>query len=51
MEEKSANKKISKIKGFLKSMIEEIDKKMQEKAKSKSCCCKPADKEKKSCCS
>lgn len=40
-----------KKKGFFAKLIEKIDKKMEEKAKS-SCCCKPKDDSKgDSCCS
>ena len=51
MGENNGNKKNSKIKTFLRGLFEKLDKKMEEKAKAKSCCCKPSDKEKNSCCS
>lgn len=39
-------------KGFFAKLFDKLDKKMQEKAKSGSCCCKGDNKEdKKSCCS
>jgi len=40
-----------KKKGFFARMIDKIDKKLQEKAKSGSCCCSKDDAGKKSCCS
>lgn len=43
-------KKNGRIKNFLKKLTEKLDKKMKEKAKA-SCCCKPSDKDKNSCCS
>ena len=50
MKDNTGNKK-SKVKTFFKGMLEKMDKKMKEKAKSKPCCCGPSDKEKNSCCS
>jgi len=41
-------KKEGKLKNFFKSLINKIDRKMQEKANS-SCCCQPKDKDKKCC--
>jgi len=38
-------------KGFFARMIDKLDKKMQEKSKSKSCCCNNGKSDKKSCCS
>jgi hypothetical protein len=38
-------------KGFFARLIAKLDKKMQEKAKSQSCCCSENKSEKKSCCS
>jgi hypothetical protein len=43
-------KKGGKIKNFFKGLSEKLDKKMKEKAQS-SCCCKPSDKDKNTCCS
>jgi len=40
-----------KKKSFIAVLLEKLDKKMEEKARSKPCCCKPNDKEGKSCCS
>lgn len=51
MKGNNGNKKNGKIKTFLRGLFEKLDKKMEEKAKSKPCCCKPSDKEKNSCCS
>jgi len=51
MEEKAKESKPSRFKQFFAGLINKIDKKMEEKAKSSSCCCKPSDKENKSCCS
>lgn len=50
MKDKTEDKKTKK--GFFSRMIEKFDKKMEEKSKSKSCCC--GDKNNpgnKSCCS
>ena len=50
MENKPEEKKSKK--GFSARLIDKLDKKMEEKAKSGSCCCKGDDNgEKKSCCS
>ncbi len=38
-------------KGFFVRMIDKLDKKIQEKAKSQSCCCSQDKPDKKSCCS
>jgi len=38
-------------KSFFAKVFEKLDKKMEEKAKSKTCCCKASDKESNSCCS
>lgn len=43
--------KENKKKSFFAGLFEKLDKKMEEKAKSKPCCCKPTDKENNSCCS
>jgi len=51
MEKKSKDKKGGKVKAFLRGLAEKLDKKMQEKAKSGSCCCRTSAKEKDSCCS
>lgn len=48
MKDKTEQKKGKK--GFFARMIDKLDKKMQEKAKAKSCCC-GGDKPDKSCCS
>jgi hypothetical protein len=40
-----------RIKKFLKGLFVKLDQKMEEKAKSGSCCCKPQDRGDKSCCS
>ena len=49
MEEKVKEKQ---KKGFFARLLDKLDKKMEEKAKSGSCCCKGDDSEgKKSCCS
>jgi len=49
MEGKPEEKKSKK--GFFSRMFDKLDKLMEEKSKSSSCCCKPSDKENKSCCS
>ena len=41
----------SRIKKFFAQFFNAIDKKMEEEAKSKPCCCKPAEGKDKSCCS
>ncbi len=50
MKDNTGNKK-GKVRTFFKGLFEKMDKKMEEKAKSKPCCCGPSDKEKNSCCS
>ena len=49
MDDKNSNKETKK-KSFLARWFEKLDKKMEEKAKSTGCCCKPKDKNS-SCCS
>ncbi len=44
-------KKVNKVKGFFKGIFDKLDKKIEEKAKSSPCCCKPSGKDKNSCCS
>ena len=51
MKEKSEIKNEAKKKSFFAKVFEKLDKKMQEKAKSAPCCCKPRDKGDNSCCS
>ena len=51
MIKKTEGRKINKVKQFFTRLFEQLDKKMEEKAKSQPCCCKPSDKEKNSCCS
>lgn len=51
MKEKSSTKNEAKKKSFFAKAIERLDKRMQERAKSTSCCCGPSDKESGSCCS
>lgn len=52
MQEKTDKAKEMNKKGFFKRIMEKIDKKMEEKAKSKACCCSgPKDKDNNSCCS
>lgn len=50
MSEQNSNVKETKKKSFLARWFEKLDKKMEEKAKSQSCCCKSKDKDS-SCCS
>jgi len=40
-----------RIKRFFMQQFERIDKKMEQEAKSKPCCCKPTEGKDKSCCS
>lgn len=49
MEGKPVEKK--SIKGFFSRLFDKLDRKMEEKSKSSSCCCKSSDKADKSCCS
>jgi len=49
MEGKQEERKSKK--GFFSRMFDKLDKKMEEKAKSSPCCCKPTDKGNKTCCS
>ncbi len=51
MKENAETGKNAKLKTFFKGLVEKLDKKMKEKVGSGSCCCRPSDKEKKSCCS
>lgn len=51
MEEKVNNAKGAKKKSFFAGLFRKIDKKMEEKAKSRPCCCGPSDKKGGSCCS
>jgi len=51
MIKKVEGRKISKAKQLFSRLFAKLDKKMEEKAKSQACCCKPAGKEKNSCCS
>jgi len=43
--------KEGKKKSFFARLFDKLDKKMEEKAKSSPCCCKPSDKGDGSCCS
>jgi len=51
MKENKEVKKLGKVKSFLKGIAEKLDKKMQEKSKSPSCCCNPKSSKDSSCCS
>lgn len=51
MEKKTDNEKKGKKKSFFSGLIEKLDKKIQEKARSSGGCCGPSDKEGGSCCS
>ncbi len=42
---------LGKFKKFFAQKFEAMDQKMEEKAKSRSCCCKPSNGEDKKCCS
>ncbi|MBU1997955.1 MAG: hypothetical protein ABIG46_00260 [Candidatus Omnitrophota bacterium] len=50
MKQESKETLIAKIKKFFAQLFENIDKKMEAEAKSKPCCCKPAEGKDKSCC-
>lgn len=49
--QKTKEKKINKVKQLFSRLWEKLDKKIEEKAKSKPCCCGSDGKEKNSCCS
>ena len=51
MESNDNKVKEGKKKSFFARLFDKLDKKMKEKAKSESCCCKPSDKGDSSCCS
>ncbi len=51
MIKKTEGEKINKVTGLFSRLLEKLDKKMEEKAKSQDCCCKPTGKGKNSCCS
>lgn len=51
MFKKAGGSNPNKIKQFFSQLINKIDKKMEAKAKSQGCCCKPLDKKDNSCCS
>ena len=51
MGENANTEKTGKKKSFFGRLFEKLDKTMQEKAKSKGCCCGPAEKKNDSCCS
>jgi len=48
---KNETEKKKTKKGFFSRMFEKLDKKIEKKAKSQLCCCKPSDKGGSSCCS
>jgi hypothetical protein len=51
MADKANNEKEAKKKGFFGKFFEKLDKKIEEKANASPCCCKPKDKDDRSCCS
>jgi hypothetical protein len=51
MKEKVNNAKGAKKKSFFAGLFRKLDKKMEEEAKSRPCCCKPSNKKGGSCCS
>lgn len=51
MNNNDTNQTKEKKKGFFGGLFEKLDKRMKEKALNSPCCCKPADKDKNSCCS
>jgi len=51
MADNESSVKEGKKKSFFAGLFDRLDKKMKEKAKSGSCCCKPSDKGGSSCCS
>lgn len=51
MEKKEKKTVLGKARGFFARVFASIDKKMEEEAKSKPCCCKPGEGKDKSCCS
>ncbi|MDD5518953.1 MAG: hypothetical protein PHV98_06355 [Candidatus Omnitrophica bacterium] len=50
MIQKADDKNEPKKKCFFARMFEKLDKKMEEKARAKGCCCRPSDKGNDSCC-
>ena len=46
----SIGNKTPKRKGIVARFLERLDKKMEEKARQQSCCAKPKDRSKSSCC-
>ncbi len=50
MGENNEKKKSGKVRSFFKGLVDQLDKKMAEKAKSGPCCCKSSGKDKNSCC-
>jgi len=51
MLKKAKDRKPGKVKRLFLQLFDKIDKKLEEKAKSQTCCCKPSDKGGNSCCS
>lgn len=51
MKENDNKAKENKKRSFFARLFDKLDKKMEEKAKSSPCCCKPSDKGGNSCCS
>lgn len=51
MEEKTKRSVFARVKESLAKLFDSIDKKMEEEAKSKPCCCKPSEGKDKKCCS
>ena len=50
MNEKADNKNEPKKKCFISRLFETLDRKMEEKARAKGCCCRPSDKRNDPCC-
>jgi|GEM_PF-554303 len=50
MNEKAENKNEPKKKCFIGRLFETLDRKMEEKARAKGCCCRPSDKRNDPCC-
>jgi len=51
VKEKADNGKEAKKESFLAGLFRKLDKKMEQKAKSRPCCCESSDKKGGSCCS
>jgi len=51
MKQDSKESILARVKKFFAQLFDKLDQRMEAKAKSKSCCCKPGERKDKSCCS